>query len=456
MTIASSDQAYAQMTTKMRNKVLFVVTSHDKKGETGDPTGFHLSEVTHPWDVLVNAGYEIDFVSPAGGKAPVTAFDLADPINKKFWNNKAYRNKVENTKRPSQIDPSDYMAIHFAGGHGTMWDFPDDVALADIAAKIYQNNGVVSAVCHGPAGLINIKLSNGKFLVDGKKVNAFTNEEEAEMKLDKVVPFLLESKLTERGAIFEKSAPWMVHVVSDQRLITGQNPQSAKAVGEAVLEQLKSIEVVGKLTRYEVKPALQESFRQALSDYVSQALTEEGNIQAEAYYEQNDQSVLWLIERWKNWKELKRFGGSPQSKAIDSLTRKVLNAKAKSYHVTDLEPLSKLQWRRTARVEDQPLTVMLFVNSKVRTQDNFRATYHTAMPPFRSQPGVITYQLSQMLGVDTRFVTYEKFRSQEAFQRHLNFPPIKPVLDYLQTSIKEQPFQAGLHMLVEFAPLTRE
>lgn len=453
---ANSHQAKAQIAKMMKSKVLFVVTSHDKKGETGQPTGYHLSEVTHPWDVLVNAGYEIDFVSPKGGKAPGTAFDLTDSINKKFWDNKTYRNKIENTKRPSEIDPGDYVAIHFAGGHGAMWDFPDNVALANIAAKIYQHNGVVSAVCHGPAGLINVKLSNGKYLVDGKRINAFTNEEEAAVKLDQIVPFLLETKLIERGAIFEKSSPWQVHAVTDQRVITGQNPQSAKAVGEAVLEQLQHIQVIGRLTRYAVKPIHQENFRSALSNYVSQALTKEGNIQAEAYYEQDDQSVLWLIERWKDRNVLERFGNSLPSRAIASLESKALSNKVTTYLVTDLEPLPKPQWRRAARAEDHPLTVMLFVDSKEGTQDDFKATYHLAMPPFRSQPGVVTYQLSQMQGDDTKFFTYEKFRSPEAFQDHLNFPPIKPVIAYLQTSIKKKPFQTGLHTLVEFAPLTRE
>ena len=104
-----------------------------------------------------------------------------------------------------------------------------------------ENNGVVGAVCHGPAGLVNIKLSNGKYLVDGKKVNAFTNEEEIAVKLEKVVPFALETKLIERGAKFEKSGLWQPHVTVDGRLVTGQNPQSAKGVGEAVLKELKSL-----------------------------------------------------------------------------------------------------------------------------------------------------------------------------------------------------------------------
>lgn len=222
-------------------KVLFVVTSHDKKGSTGEKTGYYLGEVSHPWDVLHTAGYEIDFVSPKGGKAPVDAFDLTDSINNKFWNNLTYRNKIENTNTPNQINPKDYVAIHYAGGHGAMWDFADNLEIAEIAKQIYENNGIVSAVCHGPAGLVNIKLSNGSYLVDGKKVNAFTNQEEIKVKLEDVVPFLLEDQLIARGAIFEKSAPFTKHVVIDKRLITGQNPQSAYSVGIATLIELQRL-----------------------------------------------------------------------------------------------------------------------------------------------------------------------------------------------------------------------
>lgn len=232
--------AQAKNSQKMSKKILFVVTSHNQKGSTGEPTGYYLGEVSHPWEVLHNAGYEIDFVSPKGGKAPVDGFDLSDPVNKQFWEDKTYRHKIENTLNPSQVDPSRYSAIFYAGGHGAMWDFADNTEIATIAAKIYEGNGIVSAVCHGPAGLVNIKLSTGKYLVDGKKVNAFTNEEEAAVKLEKIVPFLLEDKLKERGAKFEKSGLWQSHVTVDNRLITGQNPQSAKGVGEAILSALKS------------------------------------------------------------------------------------------------------------------------------------------------------------------------------------------------------------------------
>lgn len=223
----------------MEKKILFVVTSHDKKGSTGEPTGFYLGEAAHPWEVLHDAGYVIDFVSPKGGKAPVDGFDLTDPVNKKFWENAEYHKKIENTLKPSDVKPGDYAAIYYAGGHGAMWDFADNTALQQIAAAIYEKGGIVGAVCHGPAGLVNIKLSNGKYLVDGKKINAFTNEEEEAVGLTKVVPFLLEDGLIKHGAKFEKSGLWQVHVTVDNRVVTGQNPQSAKGVGEAILTELK-------------------------------------------------------------------------------------------------------------------------------------------------------------------------------------------------------------------------
>jgi putative intracellular protease/amidase len=227
----------------MKKKVLFVVTSHGIKGHTGKPTGYYLSEVSHPWKVLRKGRYEIDFVSPQGGKPPVDGLDLSDRVNKEFWEDKNYKIKAKNTMKPSEVDPNDYIAIFYAGGHGTMWDFPDNEGLAEIGRTIYENGGIVSAVCHGPSGFVNLKLNNGKYLVDGKRVNSFTNEEEIATNLDKVVPFLLESKLIQRGAKFEKSGPGKPHIAIDDRLITGQNPASARGVGEALLEELHKLEL---------------------------------------------------------------------------------------------------------------------------------------------------------------------------------------------------------------------
>jgi putative intracellular protease/amidase len=235
---ASTATAQSDKSTSMKKKILFVVTSHDKKGHTDEATGYFLSEVSHPWKVLKDAGYEIDFVSPKGGEPPVDGFDLADPENKEFWEDQYYHNKISHSLKPNEVTPEEYVAIYYAGGHGAVWDLPQNQELAAISTKIYENNGVVSAVCHGPAGIVNIKLSNGKYLVDGKKVSGFTNEEEEAVKLETVVPFLLEDKLKERGGIYEKANPWQEHIVIDQRLVTGQNPQSAKAVGHAILRLL--------------------------------------------------------------------------------------------------------------------------------------------------------------------------------------------------------------------------
>lgn len=226
----------------MKKKILFVVTSHGIKGYTGKPTGYYMSEVSHPWKVLRKAGYEIDFVSPKGGNPPIDGFNLEDPVNKEFWEDKVYRKKIENTMRPDQVKADDYVAVFYAGGHGTMWDFPDNEGLADIARWIYERGGVVSAVCHGPSGFVNLKLNDGSYLIQGKKVNSYTNEEEISSGLDKAVPFLLETKLIQRGAKFEKSGPKQPHVAKDERLITGQNPASARRVGETLVEELQKLE----------------------------------------------------------------------------------------------------------------------------------------------------------------------------------------------------------------------
>lgn len=224
----------------MHKKILIVVTSHEELGNTGKKTGFYLSEVTHPDDVFTRAGYEVDFVSPKGGKAPMDGVKLEDPINKAFLDDPQKVKQVENTLQPSQIEPDQYDAIFYAGGHGTMWDFPNNQELAQIAANIYDQGGVVGAVCHGPAGLVNIKLANGEYLIKGKTVSGFTNEEEAAVELTEVVPFLLESKLKEQGAEFSKAANFEAHVVKSDRLVTGQNPASAAGVAEQMLQLIQS------------------------------------------------------------------------------------------------------------------------------------------------------------------------------------------------------------------------
>ena len=238
--VMSSFSAYAANSkgdVKMPKKVLFVVTSHGELGDTGKPTGYFLSEVTHPWSE-VSKEFEIDVVSPKGGKPPVTGFDLNDLINRKYWEDKAWQAKMDHTLTPAQVNPDDYAAIYYAGGHGAMWDLPGNREIAAIAEKIYKNGGVVAAVCHGPAGLVNLKREDGKYLVDGKKFDCFTNEEETLNGSQDIVPFMLQSRLQERGGVFDGAKPWSDHVVVDGRLVTGQNPQSALALGKKLVETI--------------------------------------------------------------------------------------------------------------------------------------------------------------------------------------------------------------------------
>ncbi len=216
-------------------RVLFVLTSHDTLGNTGKETGFYLPEMTHPYEVFEQAGIEVEFVSPRGGKAPMIGVDLQDPSNKAFLDDAAKVAKVENTLTPAAINASRYDAIFYAGGHGTMWDFPENPELGAIAAQIYENGGVVGAVCHGPAGLVPVRLSSGELLVAGKTVAGFTNAEEVAVGLTDVVPFLLADKLTALGATHTQADNFQAHVVVSDRLVTGQNPASARGVGEQMV-----------------------------------------------------------------------------------------------------------------------------------------------------------------------------------------------------------------------------
>ncbi len=221
-------------------KALIVVTSHSQLGNSGKTTGYYLPEVSHPYAALMAKGIQVDIASPLGGKAPLdpNSLDLKDPVNKKFYEQPESRAKLDNTLAIESINPKDYGAILYAGGHGTMWDFADNRAIQAITAAIYENGGVVSAVCHGPAALVNVKLANGKYLVSGKNVAAFSDAEEESAGLTKVMPFLLESTLKKRGANYSKADLWQKHVVVDGRLVTGQNPASAHGVGAAVADQL--------------------------------------------------------------------------------------------------------------------------------------------------------------------------------------------------------------------------
>lgn len=223
------------------NKVLIVLTNHDRLGNTRKKTGFYLDEAAHPYAVFTQAGYTVDFVSPTGAAAPINpkSLKLDDPINRQFVENSTVMAAVNDTLAPQEVNPTEYRAILFAGGHGAMWDFPNQLGLAQLTAAIYEQGGVVGAVCHGPAALVNVRLANGSYLVAGKTVAAFTNEEEAAVELTQTMPFLLESKLIERGAKHTEAPNFQAHVVVSDRLVTGQNPASATGVAQQMVGLLQ-------------------------------------------------------------------------------------------------------------------------------------------------------------------------------------------------------------------------
>lgn len=221
----------------MNQRILIATTSHSRKGNTGQPTGAYLSEVAHPYDVFVRAVFSVDLASVRGGEIPLDGVEDADAPSRAFMTDRA--DELKHSMAAKEVDASRYDAILFAGGHGAMWDLPDNADFARVARTIYEGGGVVAAVCHGPAALVNVKLSDGSYLVAGKRVSAFTNEEEHQVKLASVVPFLLADKLTERGAQHEGTAPWQKHVVVSERLVTGQNPASSAGVAEAVVQLLR-------------------------------------------------------------------------------------------------------------------------------------------------------------------------------------------------------------------------
>ncbi len=228
-----------------KKPILLVVTNHGELGATGTPTGFFLSEAAHPWEVFLKAGYRVEIASPKGGFAPADpkSFDLKDPANRGFWekfgNKDSTPKGLPETIALKDVIPADYAAIFFAGGHGAMWDFPDDPALQKVAAAIYEQGGVVGSVCHGPAALVGIKLSDGSLLVSGKKVAPFTNAEEQAVELTGVVPFLLEDRLKAAGAIPIPAANFTENAVADGRLVTGQNPASATKTAELLVKALQ-------------------------------------------------------------------------------------------------------------------------------------------------------------------------------------------------------------------------
>ncbi|MDR0212004.1 MAG: type 1 glutamine amidotransferase domain-containing protein [Pseudomonas putida] len=226
----------------MSKKILVVLTNTAKYPTLRRATGLWLGEAVHFVDEVQKAGYAVDYVSPMGGYVPIDphSLQMAPELDWQWYDDKAFMNRLGNTLTPGQVKADNYCAIYYAGGHGVVWDLPENAPLQELARRIYEAGGVVAAVCHGVVGLLNIKLSDNSLLVRGRQVTGFSNTEEKLAELDKVVPYLTENELVARGGKYSKHEdPWAAYVVSDDRLITGQNPASSQRVAQQVLERLK-------------------------------------------------------------------------------------------------------------------------------------------------------------------------------------------------------------------------
>lgn len=218
-------------------RALLVLTSNDDLGGVRK-TGYYVGEAADPWRVFTDAGYTVDVASIDGGVPPEDGRDDADPTQRAFLADPRIAEQLRDTRALADVDAGAYEVVFFVGGHGTMWDFPNSPDVDRVGRTVYEAGGVVAAVCHGPAALVNIALSDGAPLVRGKRVASFTNSEEEAVGLTDTVPFLLADALAEKGATPVPGPDFAANVVADGRLVTGQNPQSATGVAVAAVAAL--------------------------------------------------------------------------------------------------------------------------------------------------------------------------------------------------------------------------
>ncbi|MBU2328372.1 MAG: type 1 glutamine amidotransferase domain-containing protein [Alphaproteobacteria bacterium] len=223
-------------------KILMVLTSHDQLGDTGKKTGFWLEEFAAPYYVLKDAGADVTLASPKGGQPPLDPKsdepDAQTEATGRFKSDQTAQQLLASTTPLSHIDPADFDAVFYPGGHGPLWDLAEDKDSIALIEAFAAKNRPVATVCHAPAVLRHVKGKDGKPLVSGRKVTGFTNSEEEAVGLTDVVPFLVEDMLQERGGLYEKGADWSVHVVTDGKLVTGQNPASSEEAAKALLALL--------------------------------------------------------------------------------------------------------------------------------------------------------------------------------------------------------------------------
>ncbi len=227
----------------MSKRVAIIVTSNARLGNTGKVTGIWAEELAIPYYALRDAGVEVEIASPLGGEVPFEPSSLKaagqnEATVERFLADPVAQGKVAATRMASELDIAEFDALFLPGGHGTMWDLPDNSGVTHAVETAFAAGKPIAAVCHGPAGLTTARRSDGESILAGKRVSGFTNDEENEAGLSEVVPFLLETRMRELGGHFEKAPNWQPFAVCDGKLITGQNPASSKLVADHLLGAL--------------------------------------------------------------------------------------------------------------------------------------------------------------------------------------------------------------------------
>ena len=223
-----------------KDKILFIVSNQHTYGNTNINTANHFGEIVFAYDVFEKNNYQVDFVSPKGGAIPIGYLNTSDSIHKKYIYNSSFMNKLKNTKLPKEITSKNYKAIYYVGGGAAMFGVPENEAIQKIALDIYQNKGILSAVCHGIAGIVNIKNANDAYIFNGKKVNGFPDKfENRNREYYKTFPFSIEEIIKERGGKFSYSDKgWDNYFKVDGRLITGQDPTASSSIAKEIIKQL--------------------------------------------------------------------------------------------------------------------------------------------------------------------------------------------------------------------------
>lgn len=223
-------------------KILIVLTSHDRLGDTGHKTGFWLEEFAAPYYVFKDAGAVITLASPAGGQPPLDPKSdeagAQTAATERFRKDPEAQKQLAATVPLASVDAADFDAVFYPGGHGPLWDLAKDAASITLIESVMRAGKPLGLVCHAPAALIRTRAANGQPLVAGRKVTGFSNSEEAAVGLTNVVPFLIEDEFRRLGGDYTKAADWQSHVETDGRLVTGQNPASSEGAAKALLALL--------------------------------------------------------------------------------------------------------------------------------------------------------------------------------------------------------------------------